>query len=174
MRFHPPFDRDPNTPIPRTLQIHRHNSYPLITSPQVAAIASARTDRDAAISLLFEAATSGSRTTLAGAMSALALVLSACVETECSERVATSSSSCGGNGSGAMRALQMLSAGSFDLSEPYVQATIQQLLDRRVDALLDLRLTVAPAAYLMGVPDPTHTLAPNEVYVYHGMGWEGS
>ena len=146
----------------------------------MAAIASARTDRDAAIALLFEAATSGSRTTFAGtrthggAMSALALVLSACVETECAERVATSSSSCGGNGSGAMRALQMLAAGPFNLSEPYIQATIQQLLDRRVDALLDLRLTVTPAAYLMGVPDPTHTLAPNEIYVHHGMGWEGT
>lgn len=107
-------------------------------------------------------------------MSALALVLSACVETKCSERLATSGRSCGDNVSGAMRALQMLAAGPFNLSEPYIQATVQQLLDRRVDALLDLRLTVAPAAYLMGVPDPTKTLAPNEVYVYHGMGWEGS
>ena len=72
-----------------------------------------------------------------------------------------------------MRALQMLAADEFDLSEPYIQATVQQLLDRRVEALLDLRLTVSPAVYLMGVPDPTHTLAPDEVYVHHGMGWEG-
>ena len=150
---------------------------------------SARSDRDAAIALLFEAAaaaatTSGSQQTTrahGGAMSALALVLSACVETGYPVGAATGSSSSGsgsGNGggcvSGAMRALQMLAAGPFDLSEPYVQATVQQLLDRRVEALLDLRLTVSPAAYLMGVPDPTHTLAPDEVYVHHGMGWEGN
>jgi hypothetical protein len=66
----------------------------------------------------------------------------------------------------------MLAAG-HDLSEPFVQATLHGLVGRRVEAITDLRLPLAPAAYFMGVADPTDTLAPDQVYVHHGRGSGG-
>ena len=125
---------------------------------EAAAVLRARTDRTAALSLLADAVAPH-----LGA-SPLAAAVDVCTADPATARAPTDA---------AALALQMLAAG-HELSEPFVQATLHGLAGRRVEALADLRLPVAPAAYLMGVPDPTNTLAPNHVYVHHGRGGDGN
>jgi hypothetical protein len=61
--------------------------------------------------------------------------------------------------------LSMLEAG-IEVDEPFIQAVLWQTYRRDVDHILDLRLPCAPAAYLIGIPDPYNILAADEVYIY--------
>lgn len=61
--------------------------------------------------------------------------------------------------------LSMLISGRHQMQEPFIQASLRILRDREIEDLLWLRLPIAPAVYLMGIPDPSNSLAPDEVYL---------
>ena len=54
---------------------------------------------------------------------------------------------------------------NHSIHDPFIQSSLRMLRDREVDDMLNLKLPISPAVYLMGIPDPTGLLRGNEVYV---------
>ena len=54
---------------------------------------------------------------------------------------------------------------NHSIHDPFIQSSLRMMRDREVDDLLNLKLPISPAVYLMGIPDPTGLLKADEVYV---------
>lgn len=68
----------------------------------------------------------------------------------------------------------LLSAG-HPISDPFISSLLSQLYHRCTTSLLQMRLCVTHSSFLIGIPDPTHSLLPNQVYIpgtaSAGNGW---
>ena len=67
--------------------------------------------------------------------------------------------------------MNLLCAG-HTLLDPYINYTIRKYIFYELEALFDMKIPVEGTSYLMGIPDPTGTLKPGEVFIKRLGGFD--